>query len=87
MPRWNLPKRCGRTTYSFRPRAWNFSLKLTEGEIDEDIYSLTGKCPRSRPHRMPVPLQEMLNVRTTLLSSVLLYSLSLLFLILFSSPN
>nr|TKW02315.1 hypothetical protein SEVIR_8G236100v2 [Setaria viridis] len=58
MPWRSLRCHCGRAGDRFRP---TFSLKLTEDEIDEDIYSLTGALPRHHPRRRPVPLQEMLN--------------------------
>ncbi|RCV39452.1 hypothetical protein SETIT_8G226100v2 [Setaria italica] len=58
MPRRSLRCRRGRAGDRFRP---TFSLKLTEDEIDEDIYSLTGALPRHHPRCRPVPLQEMLN--------------------------
>ena len=58
-------RRCrGRAGDRFQPIGSNFSLKLTDDEIDEDIYALTGALPHHHPRRRPAPLQEMLNVRT-----------------------
>ncbi|KAF8694264.1 hypothetical protein HU200_038402 [Digitaria exilis] len=67
-PRWNLRRRRGRASNSSHPRIRGFSLKLMEDEIDEDIYSLTGELPCNHPRRRPVPLQQMLNVRTNSLT-------------------
>lgn len=61
VPRRSLRRRRGRVGVSLQP---TFSLKLTEDEIDEDIYSLTGALPRHHPRRRPVPIQKMLNVST-----------------------
>ncbi|KAJ1265724.1 hypothetical protein BS78_08G097600 [Paspalum vaginatum] len=61
VPRRNLRRRRGRAGDRFGSTMPNFSLTLTEDEIAEDIYSLTGELPRSHPRRRPVPLQKMLD--------------------------
>ncbi|KAG0517130.1 hypothetical protein BDA96_09G061800 [Sorghum bicolor] len=38
-----------------------FSLKLTDHEITEDIFSMTGELPRGHPRRRPVQMQMILN--------------------------
>ncbi|KAG2559155.1 hypothetical protein PVAP13_8NG314200 [Panicum virgatum] len=61
LPRWSTRRRRGRAGDRFQPIGSNFSLKLTDDEIDEDIYALTGALPHHHPRRRPAPLQEMLN--------------------------
>ncbi|CAL4982789.1 unnamed protein product [Urochloa decumbens] len=53
-PRMGLRRRRGRAND-------RLSLKLSEHEINEDIYALTGSVASHHPRRRPVPLQEMLN--------------------------
>jgi hypothetical protein len=53
---------------SLRPRRGkagdlgSFSLKLTDEEITDDIFSMTGELPREHPHQRPVQTQMMVNV-------------------------
>lgn len=53
---------------SLRPRRGKdghlgiFSLKLTDEEIAEDMYAMTGELPREHPHRRIAQTQMMLNV-------------------------
>ncbi|CAN6363549.1 unnamed protein product [Urochloa humidicola] len=63
-PRRSLRRRRRRVGDCFQPMEASFSLKLTEDEINEDIYSMTGVAARHYPRRRPVPLQQMLNART-----------------------
>ncbi|PUZ45742.1 hypothetical protein GQ55_8G249400 [Panicum hallii var. hallii] len=60
LPRRSSRRRHGRAGGRFQPIGLNFSLELTEDEINEDIYALTGALPHHHPRRRPVPLQEML---------------------------
>ncbi|KAG2564003.1 hypothetical protein PVAP13_8KG379800 [Panicum virgatum] len=61
LPRRSSRRRRVRAGDRFQPTGSNFSLKLTDGEIEEDIYAMTGALPRDHPHRRPAPLQEKLN--------------------------
>ncbi|KAG2559154.1 hypothetical protein PVAP13_8NG314300 [Panicum virgatum] len=64
LPRRSTRRRRGRAGDRFQPIGSNVSLKLTDDEIDEDIYALTGALPHHHPRRRPAPLQEMLNMKT-----------------------
>jgi len=73
LPRRSSRRRRVRAGDRFQPTGSNFSLKLTDDEIEEDIYAMTGALPRDHPHRRPEPLQEKLNVRTPPLFPLLLH--------------
>ena len=73
LPRRSSRRRRVRAGDRFQPTGSNFSLKLTDDEIEEDIYAMTGALPRDHPHRRPAPLQEKLNVRTPPLFPLLLH--------------
>ncbi|CAD6272720.1 unnamed protein product [Miscanthus lutarioriparius] len=57
MPRRSLRQRRGKVE-----DLGTFTLKLTDEEIAEDIFSMTGELPRGQPHRRPVQTQMMLNI-------------------------
>jgi len=57
MPRRSLRQRQGKVE-----DLGTFTLKLTDEETAEDIFSMTGELPRGQPHRRPVQTQTMLNV-------------------------
>jgi hypothetical protein len=40
-----------------------FALALTAGEVEEDVYALTGARPRRRPRKRPRVVQRQLDVR------------------------
>ena len=57
MPRRSLRQRRGKVE-----DLGTFTLKLTDEETAEDIFSMTGELPREHPHRRPVQTQMMVNV-------------------------
>jgi hypothetical protein len=57
MPRRSLRQRLGKVE-----DLGTFTLKLTDEEIAEDIFSMTGELPCGHPRRRPVQTQTMLNV-------------------------
>ena len=57
MPRRSLRQRQGKVE-----DLGTFTLKLTDEEIAEDIFSMTGELPHKHPRRRPVQTQMILNV-------------------------